>query len=62
MSYIYVILRDYNGYTTRDNLYIILERKEQVVDDVVDVIILMIHEELLTNPLTYKKYVVVTQP
>lgn len=62
MSYIYIILRDYNGYTTRDNLYFILERKEQFLDDVVDVIILMIHEELLTNPLTYNKYAVVTQP
>lgn len=47
---------------TRDNLYILLEGKEQVPHDVVDVLILLIHKELLINPLVYKKNVIVMWP
>lgn len=62
--YSYVIWRDQNecGYATRDNLFVLLEGKENVPDNVVDTLVLMIHEELLLNPLFFKKRVVVMGP
>lgn len=62
MSYSSIIWIDDYGYTTHGSLYIILKGKEQVPDDVVDVLVLMIYEELLTNRLEYKKRNVVTWP
>lgn len=57
-----VIWRDNYGYMKHDSLYVLLEGKEQELDDVVNVLVLMIHKELLTNPLPYKKHAIVTRP
>lgn len=62
MLYSFIIWRDNYRYTTNANLYVLLEGKEQVPNDVIDVLIPMIHEELLTNPLEYKKRFVVMRP
>lgn len=57
-----VVWRDDYGFTTLESLYILLEGKDQVLDDVIDVLVLMIHEQLLANPFAYKKRAIVTWP
>lgn len=47
------------GIQPMTTLYVFLKGKEHVPNDVLNVLILMIHEELLTNPLAYKKRAVV---
>lgn len=62
MSCSSVIWRDDYGYMTLDILYILLEGKEQVPNDVVDVLALMMWGDLLMNPLAYKSLSIVTHP
>ena len=50
------------GFTTCDHLYVLLESKEQMPDDAVDVLICIMHDELLINPSAYPKRAAITQP
>jgi len=57
-----IVWRSDCGHRTREHVYILLEGKDPVPDDIVDVLVLMLREELLTNPLAFKKRAVVTRP
>ena len=46
----------------RNHLYVLLEGKEQVLDDVVDALALIMHDELLINPSAYPKCAAITRP
>lgn len=47
---------------TRDHLYILLKGKEQVPDDVIEILVLMIYEKLLSNLLAYKMQTIIILP
>lgn len=55
-----VIWRDDYGFITRNYLFIMLKREEQLPDDVVDALVLMLHEELLLDPHTHRRCVIIT--
>lgn len=55
-------LKDYFGFTTCDHLYVLLEDKEQVLNDVVGMLILIMHDKLVINPTAHPKCGTVTRP
>lgn len=56
----FIIFRDDYMYTTHDHLNNLLKGKEQVPDDVVDVLIFMMCHELRINPVAYAKLTIIT--
>ena len=57
-----VVWRNEYGFTTRDHLFVLLEGREPVPDDVVDTLVLLLREELAEKPPKYNKRAVIIRP
>ena len=54
-----IVWMDDYGFTSRDHLYVFLEGKEKVPNNVVDMLILIMCDKLLINPSAYPKHVAI---